>query len=106
MPSKKLIETELEKMWDNYNETVVTIALHVFYAGVKPICEKNHWKFISGNGTWLLVDKAGDFKGNMNLFAEVHPEAKEIIDILNIIIPGSNQFLGSLMPDYDGLQNV
>ena len=93
------IETRLDKHFNAYTLKADSIARAVFQREVLPFLKTRGWKFLSGNGTFWIGPRAG-----RNVDRLDRPDDKElhaILDILDIDVPGINNCLGELMPDWE-----
>ena len=91
----------LEKLWDDYEQRVYTVALNIFMEEIRPFCVERNLNFLAGNGSWWLGEECYAIMDNSH-----DPELEKIVAILQTPIRGMPyNNLGSLMPDYELVHN-
>lgn len=99
MDEIKQIKDLLEKAQEYYLVRIQTIANTYFEIYVKPYCDKNKINFSNGMGSWWFSDNKVHFLyGHYD--DEKDSEIKNMVDILNIKVPGGDNTLGEFMPEY------
>lgn len=86
-------EGYLDRRYAQYKEKVRWFAEHMFYKYVQPWLKEHECTFRSGMGTFSIRTKGGT-----HLYSQDYPE---LVKYLYMDIPGMQQDLGSLMPDYE-----
>ena len=76
----------IEALYNTYLRQVEDHAISMYHSVIEPFLIENDYRFISGNGTWVISDGLPRFV----------PE--KIANILNMTVLGTNNYLAEFMP--------
>lgn len=97
----------LERAFEVYTKEVEAYAAERFNAVVKPWLDKHNYRFLSGNGTYLIqgATKSSSYDNYIDPETEI---PKRIYNVLEMEVPGyeHSQSLAGFMRDYDPLKGV
>jgi len=104
--NKAQIESELEKLWEDYYAKIRTLAKKVKQEHVDSFCKTNNLQFAAGNADWIIFPQdvtsreAVDFNSTFQNDEPTIEGQAELIAMLEVEVQGFNtETIGCLMFD-------